>query len=81
MTKIEKTALSDEQMDKVIGGTMVPRTCENGDTLGTFADRIKATNNWNVTVEQLITWNPGKVPADANRDTPLPAGTVLKVYF
>ncbi len=33
MSNFEKTALNDEQMDKVTGGTMVPRPTESGDTL------------------------------------------------
>ncbi|MBQ6609855.1 MAG: hypothetical protein IJS11_04300 [Oscillospiraceae bacterium] len=79
MSNFEKTALNDEQMDKVTGGTMVPRPTESGDTLQSFCDKINAQNNWHVTPSQLITWNG--LPADTDPNAPLPAATVLKVYF
>ena len=79
MSNYEKTALNDEQMDKVTGGTMVPRPTESGDTLQSFCDKINAQNNWHVTPSQLIAWN--NLPAGTDKDAPLPAATVLKVYF
>ena len=47
--------------------------------LQSFCDKINAQNNWNVKPEQLITWN--NLPAGTDKDAPLPANTVLKVYF
>ena len=47
--------------------------------LQSFCDKINAQNNWNVKPEQLITWN--NLPAGTDKDAPLPAATVLKVYF
>ena len=79
MTNFEKTALNDEQMDKVTGGTMVPRPVESGDTLQSFCDKINAQNNWNVKPSQLIIWNG--LPENTDPNAPLPAATVLKVYF
>ncbi len=79
MAIIEKTALNDEQMDKVTGGTMVPRPAAAGDSLNSFAAKINAQQNWNVTAEKLIAWN--NLPADTDPNAPLPANTVLKVLF
>ncbi|MBR4473327.1 MAG: hypothetical protein IKS55_06775 [Oscillospiraceae bacterium] len=76
---MKKQALSDELLDNVTGGTVIPRPSENGETLKSFADRINASASRNVTPQNLILWN--NLPATTDPNAPLPAGTVLKVFF
>ena len=76
---VEKTALNDEMMDRVTGGTMVPRPVEGGESLNTFVARLNAESSRHYDVAQIIKWNGLDPNMDPN--APLPAGTVLKVFF
>ena len=76
---LNKQAMSDDMLDNVNGGTMIPRSSQDGETLNSFAARLNAQNDWGVTAQKLIAWNGLDTNADPN--APLPAGTVLKVFF
>ena len=52
---INKVSMSDEQMDKVIGGTTVFHTVEANDTPDSIAAHFQ---KFGVTVEMLKHWNP-----------------------
>lgn len=47
----DKVAMSDDMMNEVTGGTILPYVVQYGDTLGAIAKK------YNVTVEQLMKWN------------------------
>ena len=65
----EKIMMSDEQMDKINGGTILPYRVQQGDSLAEIAKK------YNVTVEQLLKWN------DIEEDAILSVGQLLKIKF
>lgn len=59
-----KTTLSDEQLDKAVGGTKVPYTVRPGDSLVEIAKKFRCTE------EELLRWNALKSPEELkNRKT------------
>ncbi len=53
---LDKTALSDDQLDAIMGGTIIPYVVKQGDNLNALAEK------YHVTVEQLMKWNNIKDP-------------------
>ena len=66
---VDKISMSDEQMDQVEGGTVLPYRVQPGDSLAEIAQR------YHVTVDQLIRWNDIKDPSL------LIVGQKLKIKF
>ena len=65
----DKIKMNDEQMDEVIGGSILPYRVQPGDSLDVIAKK------YNVTVEQLVKWNNLKNP------DMLTVGQQLKIKF
>ena len=65
----DKIKMSDEQMDEVTGGSILPYRVQPGDSLDVIAKK------YNVTVEQLVKWNNLKNP------DMLTVGQQLKIKF
>ena len=63
------TAMNDEQLDQVTGGTILPYRVKAGDSLASIAKK------YNVTVEQLMKWNNIQDP------NMLTIGQQLKIKF
>ena len=70
---IDKVSMSDEQMDKVIGGTTVFHTVQANDTPDTIAAHFQ---KFGVTVDMLKAWNPG-----IDFSQPLTVGAQVKVLI
>lgn len=66
---MDKVKMNDEQMDQVVGGSVIPYVVEPGDTLTAIAQKFS------VSVEQLMKWNDIKNP------NMLLVGQQLKVKF
>ena len=66
---MDKVKMSDDQLDLVTGGSILPYRVQPGDSLGVIAKK------YNVTVEQLMKWNDIKDPSM------LTIGQQLKIKF
>ena len=66
---MDKVKMSDDQLDLVSGGSILPYRVQPGDSLGVIAKK------YNVTVEQLMKWNDIKDPSM------LTIGQQLKIKF
>ena len=66
---MDKVKMSDDQLDLVTGGSILPYRVHPGDSLGVIAKK------YNVTVEQLMKWNDIKDPSM------LTIGQQLKIKF
>ena len=66
---MDKVKMSDDQLDLVAGGSILPYRVQPGDSLGVIAKK------YNVTVEQLMKWNDIKDPSM------LTIGQQLKIKF
>ena len=53
---LDKIAMSDDQLDVVSGGTIIPYVVKQGDNLNELAAK------YHVSVEQLMKWNNIKDP-------------------
>jgi len=65
----DKVAMSDEEMDAVSGGTILPYRVKPGDSLAEIAKK------YHVTVDQLVRWNNIQDPSM------LVVGQQLKIKF
>ena len=61
--------MSDEQLDEVSGGTIIPYLVQPGDTLGAIAKK------YDVSVNQLLKWNKIQNP------NVIAVGQQLKIKF
>ncbi len=66
---MDKVKITDNQLDAVSGGSVIPYIVQQGDTLKALAD------HYHVTVEELMKWNNIKDP------NMLLVGQQLKIKF
>ena len=65
---VEKTALNDELMDSVTGGTVIPQYPINNESLNEFVTRLNADGKRRYEVADIIRWNgldPNKTDPNA----------------
>ena len=66
---MNKAALSDESLDQVTGGTILPYTPKSGDSW------TKLETEFHVTAAQIRAWN------NLPENSPVPIGKTLDIYY
>ena len=77
---VEKTALNDELMDSVTGGTVIPQYPINNESLNEFVTRLNADGKRRYEVAEIIRWN-GLDPNTTDPNAVLRPDKALNVLY